>query len=689
MTYILVEDFRGGLDTRKMAVTSPAGTLQELINAHITRGGEIEKAQAFQKVKDIEPFMTFGLLGTPNGFMVFGSEDLSAIYINNVINSNPPIRYQRLTAGSATMERVLSTELYDGKAYVIAGFDDGTIHHFYDTVEVTDWYSAQGRATFSITGGTSNEATAGQGSFKLTNGFIGDTVSAVTVDGVNLLTSTIIFNSGDTLQNLLSNIANNINANTGVSGYTASWVGNTITLNSVALGSGPNGDIVAVTATGTLTVSNIVNIAGGTDASQITSLKVNAVSIIDTSVVWSGSNSQTADALVAATRSYSATSGYTAYAYGQDVFIVKNVDGAGANGQAVDIVVTGAITITPSSGITIQNGAAGPSKYEPGRFAKTIDQKMYVLSNSVMHYSAIGLPTDFDSGTGSGFDNLATAASGSENLIALANYFENVAIFSRNNVHIWNVDADPDLNLQLQVLNNTGTIAAKSVIEFGDNDVFYLSESGIRSLRARDSSNAAFVNDVGVAIDSLIQAEIRADEEAAALAAGILEPRDSRYMLAIKDKLFVFSFFPTSKVSAWSKYEPGFVITEWAYKGQVVLCRSGDSIYRFGGAASQVYDASPVTVVLPFLDAGDPAAIKSWTGLDVACEGTWAIYASFNPQDPDNFTLMARITDSTFANENIPIEGTSSHISLKFVCESDEYARLGKVAIHYGMGVAN
>ena len=47
MPYILVEDFRGGLDTRRMNVTATPGTLVTLENAHITRGGEIEKRPAF------------------------------------------------------------------------------------------------------------------------------------------------------------------------------------------------------------------------------------------------------------------------------------------------------------------------------------------------------------------------------------------------------------------------------------------------------------------------------------------------------------------------------------------------------------------------------------------------------------------------------------------------------------------
>ena len=60
MPYVLVEDFRGGLDSRRTNVTSVPGSLVQLTNAHITRGGEIEKRRAFVKLADL-PSDTLGL----------------------------------------------------------------------------------------------------------------------------------------------------------------------------------------------------------------------------------------------------------------------------------------------------------------------------------------------------------------------------------------------------------------------------------------------------------------------------------------------------------------------------------------------------------------------------------------------------------------------------------------------------
>lgn len=685
--YILVEDFRAGLDTRRMNITSPPGTLQVLSNAHINRGGEVEKAQAFQKIKDLEEGKTFGVVESPSGFFVFGSDDLSSTYTNNVINSNPPIRYQRLNDGPAVMSGVLSAELFDGKPYVIAEYSDGVIRHFYDGTKIPDWSIDKARAKFTISGGVADDGSEASGSFKLSNGFVGDDVNQVTVGGVNLMSSPVELVAGEDIQDVISKVVNEINDNSLSSGYEATFSGNRITVEATTIGTAQNGKTISVTATGSITVSDINNTSGGTNPSQITDVTVDSTSVIDTKIDWLGSNSQTARAVSSAIRNYSSTSGFTSISIGQTVFIISETAGTADNSKAVVVTASGSLSITPNSGIVLQNGSATTAVYDPGRFAKTVRTKMYVLSGSVMHYSAVADATAFSSGTGSGFDNLSTNTSGSEQLVGMANYFENIVIFSKNNAHVWSVDPDPAKNIEVQVLNNTGSISPKSIIEFGDNDVFYLSQSGIRSLRARDSSNAAFVNDVGVAIDSLIQKEIQEKELKAVNSAGVLEPRDSRYMLALGEKIYVFSFFSTSDVSAWSTYEPGFEVTDWAFSSDTILARSGDTIYQYGKQANPVYDNSEMTMVLPYLNASDPASIKTWTAIDIACEGTFEVYVSTNPKT-EIYQLAATIVNTTYSQEKVPLAGRSTHISIKLVSKNDGFAKVGNMAIHYSKGAS-
>ena len=309
---------------------------------------------------------------------------------------------------------------------------------------------------------------------------------------------------------------------------------------------------------------------------------------------------------------------------------------------------------------------------------------MYALSDSLLHFSAVDNPAEWnDASLGAGFINLANNAKGSESLKAIANYFDNVAVIAEQAVQIWFVDADEDLNQQIQVLNNTGTIAPDSVVEFGDNDVFYLSLSGVRSLKARDSSNAAFVGDIGNPIDELVVTDIKDNKALAENGQAILEPRDGRYFLAIGSKVYVFSYFPSSRVSAWSVYEPGFVVNKWAYDGTQVLCRSGDKLYSLGGEDGTTYDSCTVTVQMPFLDGSSPATSKDYYGLDVVCENNWSVSMATDPQDISITEEVASVYKTTYGLGRATITGYSTHIAPKLTCTAPGPAKVGNIAIHY------
>ncbi|MDV7393258.1 hypothetical protein RZS08_17935, partial [Arthrospira platensis SPKY1] len=132
MSYFVVEDFRAGMDTRRMPVLSVPGSLLSLVNGHINRGGEIEKRLAF--VPQIRmPDGTFGLAAVGGTLFTFGSVDPATVTFPADAPSN--LVYQRLqSANGAPMASVIQVSAFSGKPYVIAQFDDGAIHHFYNGV---------------------------------------------------------------------------------------------------------------------------------------------------------------------------------------------------------------------------------------------------------------------------------------------------------------------------------------------------------------------------------------------------------------------------------------------------------------------------------------------------------------------------------------------------------------------------
>ena len=665
-----------------MNVTSTPGTLNQLTNAHITRGGEIEKRPAFVSLTDL-PSNTTGLAASGGQIYVFGSVVASAVTFASGSPSN--INYVRLQHPSAAaLTKILSVDFYNGRTYAAAEFADGTVHHFYDGTRITDWFDGRARAKIQVTGGTLG-GTAATASFVVTGGTNnpGDNLRVLRVNNVDIIASAVAHtgNNATTAANIVTAIGS------GGSGYTALASGATVTITAPEVGIGQNGYQMTFAVDGVVTLGSVSHMSGGVN-NAVSNITVNGVSIIRSQVNWGTSNSATATAIAAAINDFTSAPEYEATAVDSYVNIISKASGTSFNGHAVAVTVAGNVTtvFSPASQTSLTGGVVDSSSgtYTPGAFVRPVKTKMYALHDSLLHFSGVDQPAEWnDTNVGAGFINLANNAKGSEDLKAIANYFNNIAVLAEQCVQIWFVDPDDDLNQQIQVLQNTGTIAADSVVEFGDNDVFYLALSGIRSLRSRDSSNAAFVGDIGNPIDSLVTADIRSNRTIAEDAKATLEPRDGRYLIAIGSKIYVFSFFPQSKVSAWSVYEPGFTVNNWAYDGEQTLCRSGDKLYSLGGVNGDTYDNCTVTVQLPFLDAGSPATEKDLHGLDITCENVWNVSIATDPSDITITEDVGTFNQTSYGMGRATISGYSTHVAPKLVCTQSGAARIGNIVVHY------
>lgn len=282
----------------------------------------------------------------------------------------------------------------------------------------------------------------------------------------------------------------------------------------------------------------------------------------------------------------------------------------------------------------------------------TYRTKVYGVAGSLLKFSAINNPPLWASGTGSGYINIANHDAGGDTLYGIEVFQGNLVILSRRNVQIWTVKEDPAGNAQVQTLRNTGTRVGRSALAYGDLDVFYLDETGVRSVRARNQANTGSVNDIGTPIDTYIRSHLRGISQAT-LERGVacIEPTDGRYWLSIGTKTFVFSYFPSSKVSAWTVYETPFVIEDFAAINEKVYSRSGDVVYLYGGDNGNVYDNSLATVKMPFMSFGKPGHDKQLHGIDIAAEGAWEVNLLVNPNDLTRMVRYGTLHGVTYLDE--------------------------------------
>jgi hypothetical protein len=523
-------------------------------------------------------------------------------------------------------------------------------------------------------------------------------------------------------------VADAINAGVSTPDYTASVQGATVVISALpGTGSTTNGFVLYVEVAGDVIITEGgFTVTGGTASAgvnQVTSVKVAGVVITSGAIDWTTSNEDTAEAIAADIRAVGGA--YNAKAAGSRVLIgVKQVTSTFPNDRLVEVLTAGDVTVgtlifVDTTVSAVSGGVTGVAEvwtatvggtFEVGdkfnisiddvnygyvgnpttkaRTALTHKSKVYATAGSLLQFSGVNTATGWNSENdiGAGFVNMANNDSGSQDVVGMEVYQGNLAIFSRRSAIIEFVDPDPTQNRQLQTLKRTGLRAPRGVIAVSDQDVLYFSDSGIRSLRARDSSNAAAVEDVGTAIDPLVRSTANALAQAVVEAAvAAVEPRDGRYWLILGGTIFVFSYYRASQVTAWSFYTPGFTISDTAEIDDRLYCRSGDTIYLYGGDSGEVYDSSTVTVQFGFQHLDKPATAKNLKGFDFDAEGTWAVKVLVNPEDLAEHVDMGTLVGLTYTPSyaNTAGEATVTHFAPQLVCSQAGYARISNVAVHH------
>ena len=317
MGYIVIENFKFGLDSRRDVLTSKPGTLVNLENAHIDQGGQVEKRKAFIKY-DLPTdggLQTYGLEATKDGLVVFGFAALggSEVFPPNVsykrlVNSVPGFGVNPSTAN------VSFSTIYGNKTFAIKN-DDATC--FYDGAVIRDF--TDGIITQA---GYSNPTVAQLIWFTWINGISGNPYLGVGRAFPNDNLFDIYGPPGTTYTVAITN--------TSAAG----------TLASALVDTGIPG-IPATKATGSFQV-----IAGSeSGGNQITQIAVGATNLLTAAVPYNDSVEQTASDLSVAINANSGTSGYTAVANQRAVNVFSVATGTSVNNKAITVTAAGDVCI--------------------------------------------------------------------------------------------------------------------------------------------------------------------------------------------------------------------------------------------------------------------------------------------------------------------------------------------------------
>ena len=381
----------------------------------------------------------------------------------------------------------------------------------------------------------------------------------------------------------------------------------------------------------------------------------------------------------------------TATAASNSLTIQMRAIGSLYNGSEIHFSIAGDTWYASPARPVLEGGAdeddeqtpSAPRPYSPGTFVRAYKRKMIGVGGNFVYMSGIDQPTQWTpDADGADIRDMMNQTGGNAYMEGMAEYQQYVAFFGREQIQVWFIDPDPAKDQLVQTLQSIGTTAPKSVVQYGSGDVFFLANSGIRSLRARDSSNSAYAMDVGHAIDELVK-ERRAEMPDSAKVIGLMEPEDGRLWMILGGEIFVLSYFTSSKINAWTRYETGIDIVDAGRNSDRAFVRDADTIYAYGGLDGTEYDATPARVRTPYLNANAPGTFKMLEAVDIACQGTWQVRGFFDPTMPDVSDQLATVSKSTHSMQRIAVAGEVTHFSIQAVSQGAGYARLGSLAVHY------
>ena len=295
----------------------------------------------------------------------------------------------------------------------------------------------------------------------------------------------------------------------------------------------------------------------------------------------------------------------------------------------------------------------------------------------------------------------------SDTLISLAAYQGRIALFANYSIMIFSLDANPTNIALVQAMANIGTFSALGPQSLGDLDVVFPSITGFRSLRVRDLSLNAYVNDIGSPVDLLIQQDItEVGLSNLGATCGIVDPSANRYWLYINGKIYVLSYFPSAKIlSAWGVYTPTFFIIGrqqtfvplkfLIFNSQVYFLGNASGtlfLFVYGGEDNNTYDGSQAIVEMSWLDLDLPGTRKTCQSLDYAMTNSWSFAVSMNYDGVANHgaTLQQINTAATnlpsFQFGQRPFSADGFHIKIQATSVAQAYSALSSLILHYQKG---
>lgn len=300
--------------------------------------------------------------------------------------------------------------------------------------------------------------------------------------------------------------------------------------------------------------------------------------------------------------------------------------------------------------------------------------KVFAADKDIVRFSATVNPLDWTSGQDAGFLPTGLQQANANDMAVLAPYRSNMTAFNASSFQNWQVDPDPSAMALLDQMEGIGSTWQHAAQPVG-NELFYLSQLGVRSVSIAAGADSLSASDVGIPIDALVQLAMKADvTELGPLA--IYYPSSGQYWLAFPGYAeangttgFVCTL--NGGKPKWSRYVFPWSIDNFSQLGNSLYVRHGDevSIIDEDVATDDVEGIAtpfPGIVQWPWMDNGAPGVTKMMESIDYVGTGQGPkLSIGYDQRDVTAFTEPYQFDDDTLPGSPIPLPIAAPTFSIR------------------------
>lgn len=321
--------------------------------------------------------------------------------------------------------------------------------------------------------------------------------------------------------------------------------------------------------------------------------------------------------------------------------------------------------------------------------------KVYAGDGDVVRYTATLNPQDWTTPKDAGYLGTGLNQNGANWVAVLNLYRANLVVMNPTSFQQWQIDPDPALMDLLDTMEGVGSsyhLAAQPVA----NDLFYLSNRGVRTVGVVGASNNLRAGDIGLPVDPIVQSLMIEAKENGEEPMGMYLPSMGQYWLcfnrvvpddgeapaigsardlcpslSVGDRyaeVMVYTLAQIGEVGAWSRYVFPYAIDDWAQEGDDLYVRDGNTVFRisdnFGacdfyvpGTSETEAEGVPFDALIqwPWLDFEAPGVDKQMESFDIVGYGEADIEFGYDQTAPGYFTEPYRVIPDTVPGTTIPM----------------------------------